>query len=192
MIGNDIIDLQLAAAQSNWRRNGFLNKLFTEKEQSVILNSEDPFQTVWLFWSMKESAYKAYVQKFQRRFFAPKKFECTMTSPTTGIVDTDDACYMTTSQINSVRIFTEATVMSRSDIEHYYFENDAKISQSNLVYKQIKKIISRKLTLPINELRIKKNAVGIPNLYIKNKRIKVSISISHHGKFGAFSILNNS
>ena len=141
MIGNDIIDLQLAEVQSNWRRKGFLGKLFTEKEQKLILNSEDAFQTVWLFWSMKESAYKAYVQKFQHRFFDPKKFECAMTSSTTGIVDAGDACYMTSSQINSRRIFTEATVKNIGDTEHYYFENDAEIPQSDLIYKEIKKII---------------------------------------------------
>ena len=31
MIGNDIVDLSLAAIQSNWQRRGFLEKQFTKK-----------------------------------------------------------------------------------------------------------------------------------------------------------------
>ncbi len=76
MIGNDVVDLQLAKTQSNWQRKGFLEKQFTEEEQQTILNSENPFLQVWLFWSMKEAAYKCYVQEHQKRFFAPKKFKC--------------------------------------------------------------------------------------------------------------------
>lgn len=78
MIGNDLVDLKLAAKQSNWQRKGFLDKLFTPKEQGCILNSSNPFETVWLLWSMKESAYKAYLQTHNERFFAPKKLACNL------------------------------------------------------------------------------------------------------------------
>ncbi|MFT4791790.1 MAG: phosphopantetheinyl transferase (holo-ACP synthase), partial [Arcticibacterium sp.] len=58
MIGNDVVDLKVAALESNWMRLGFLDKVFSEEEQEVILNSENKSQMVWLFWSMKEAAYK--------------------------------------------------------------------------------------------------------------------------------------
>ena len=41
MIGNDIVDLALAQKESNWKRKGFLNKIFTEKEQLLILNAKN-------------------------------------------------------------------------------------------------------------------------------------------------------
>ena len=63
-LGNDIIDLNLAKTQSNWERKGFLEKQFTEQEQEIILNSTNSFLQVWLFWSMKEAAYKCYTQEF--------------------------------------------------------------------------------------------------------------------------------
>ena len=84
MIGNDLVDLKLAAKQSNWQRKGFLDKLFTPKEQGYILNSDDSFKTVWLLWSMKESAYKAYLLMHNDRFFAPKKLACHLTSKNNG------------------------------------------------------------------------------------------------------------
>ena len=63
MIGNDIVDLKLASIQSNWQRKGFLNKVFTKKEQTLILNASNSFEMVWLLWSIKESAYKVYIQQ---------------------------------------------------------------------------------------------------------------------------------
>ena len=44
MIGNDIVDLQLAKKQSNWQRKGFLDKQFTVSEQEEIARSKNPFQ----------------------------------------------------------------------------------------------------------------------------------------------------
>ena len=33
MLGNDVVDLQLAAVQSDWRKKGFLDKVFSAEEQ---------------------------------------------------------------------------------------------------------------------------------------------------------------
>ncbi len=43
MIGNDLIDIQLAKSQSNWQRKGFLEKQFADTEIVEILSSENPF-----------------------------------------------------------------------------------------------------------------------------------------------------
>ena len=59
MIGNDVIDLTLANQESNWKRKGFLQKLFSASEQQRILKSANPSQMVWILWSIKESVYKA-------------------------------------------------------------------------------------------------------------------------------------
>ena len=97
MIGNDIVDLHLAKTQSNWQRKGFLEKQFTQKEQCAILNAKNPFVTVWLFWSMKEAAYKCYTQKSNERFYAPQKFDCRLISETKGIVTFEGNHFYTTS-----------------------------------------------------------------------------------------------
>lgn len=76
MIGNDVIDLKLAAAESNWRRKGFLEKLFSDKEIAMILGSETPDVSVWNLWSKKEAAYKIFNRSTGIRSFNPKYFEC--------------------------------------------------------------------------------------------------------------------
>jgi hypothetical protein len=41
VIGNDIVDLALARKESNWKRPGYLNKIFTTKEQLLISSAEN-------------------------------------------------------------------------------------------------------------------------------------------------------
>jgi phosphopantetheinyl transferase (holo-ACP synthase) len=74
LIGNDIIDLSLAKIESNWQRRGFLEKQFSATEQQLILGATNSFILVWRFWSMKEAAYKVFIQQNEMRFFCPQKF----------------------------------------------------------------------------------------------------------------------
>ena len=76
MIGNDVVDIQLAKIESNWRRKGYLDKIFTEKEQFYISNSLEPDIAVWNLWSRKEAAYKIWNSQTGERKFNPTKLEC--------------------------------------------------------------------------------------------------------------------
>jgi len=192
MIGNDIIDLTLAQRQSNWRRKGFLDKIFTKKEQETITNAGNPFQMVWLLWSMKESAYKIYNQKFQRRFYAPKRCSCKLVSATQGEVEINQEKYVTNSQISDRYIFTEATTTSNQFITSNYFRisNEESSAQSVTIYHKILHAISEKSNIPLNRLDIQKNKAGIPQLFYKDQLLQIPFSLSHHGNYGAYSFLN--
>ncbi len=48
MIGNDVIDLELAKKESNWKRKGFLTKLFTSFEQELIAKATNQEEMVWM------------------------------------------------------------------------------------------------------------------------------------------------
>lgn len=75
MIGNDVIDLELAKKESNWKRKGFLTKLFTSFEQELIAKATNQEEMVWMLWSMKESVYKAYQRINYNEGFYPTKIE---------------------------------------------------------------------------------------------------------------------
>ena len=182
MIGNDLIDIQWAKSQSNWQRKGFLEKQFADTEIVEILSSENPFLQVWLFWSMKEAAYKCYAKEFQKRFFAPKKFVCTMIDKNTGIVSIDQHRYFSKSEIAPMFIHT---VSQKNEVEistSEMFLMNEKVNQTLFVQQQILAKFSKADA-------IQKNELGIPFLYQKDKKLALSISISHHGKFGAFVVL---
>ncbi|MEK8181143.1 4'-phosphopantetheinyl transferase superfamily protein [Flavobacterium buctense] len=111
MIGNDIVDLAKAKKESNWQRKGFLDKLFTEKEQELILTSDNPEQMVWHLWSRKEAAYKIYNRQTGERFFNPKCFVCEADEVVFGHYK-----YYTQTQITPDFIYTIA-VTSRDKFE---------------------------------------------------------------------------
>lgn len=82
MIGNDIVDLANAAVESNWKRKGYLQKIFNESERFLIHASNDANIMVWLLWTMKEAVYKAaepgeYGERETTvKTFAPCSFYC--------------------------------------------------------------------------------------------------------------------
>lgn len=77
MIGNDVVDLKLAATESNWKRTGYLDKIFTVAEQKFIFSAENETEMVWVLWSIKESVYKAFLRINYDRGFYPSKIEIT-------------------------------------------------------------------------------------------------------------------
>ena len=114
MIGNDVVDLALAKAESNWQRKGYLNKVFTTKEQNLIYFAQDPTLMVWILWSRKEAVYKILRQKGESRGFYPLSINCTNES---GLVFYKDSVFYSTTQIRNNCIHTIA-VTSVIDFEY--------------------------------------------------------------------------
>ena len=192
MLGNDIIDINETRRSTNWKRPRFLEKIFTSDEQDIISNSIDPFTTVWRLWSMKESAYKVFIQTGGNPFFTPTKIECKLNSRINGEVKIDLLKLKTSTSINSNYIFSSA-IMSDLDISTNIFklpENRNK-QHSEFIYQKIIADFSKSKTLNPKELRILKTKDGVPQIYFKNKGLENSLSITHHGNFGAYSILKN-
>ena len=179
-IGNDIVDLNLARTQSNWQRKGFLEKQFTQKEQKEIRNAENPFLTVWLFWSMKEAAYKCYTQKVDKRFFAPQKFECSLISDDKGFVLFKEKKYCTSTSFNPFYMHTIAKE-TNSEIDFFF-----KIGSSRKIHIDLKIQLALETGLLSDEIVKVKTIVGAPLFYHKEKLLTKSCSISHHGNYGAF------
>ena len=193
MIGNDIVDLKLAQKESNWKRPRFLDKIFTQKEQNLIVESAQPDQLVWLFWSMKESAYKLHVQIYEKRFFAPKKLECKILKIDKGKVSglvycagfqcfvksvvTDDFVYSIAKKDQNKLVFSNRFLIEDSKIE----------TQHKTVFRKAKAHFAKQFQTPIEEIRIQKNELGVPFFYSKKQNFKVPVSTTHHGKFGAFA-----
>jgi phosphopantetheinyl transferase (holo-ACP synthase) len=117
MIGNDLVDLQEAQLQSNWRRKGYLEKIFSTAEQEQILKAEQPNQIVWLFWSMKEAVYKIDSKVTGIRSFAPSSLVCSDLSidgsKATGKVYVNQKTYFTETEINETYIHSIAAQESK-------------------------------------------------------------------------------
>ena len=101
MIGNDVVDLELAKIQSNWRRKGYLNKIFTSKEQQFISESKNQDQMVWILWSRKEAAYKTILQNGGKRGYYPLKIENLDFKNSSGKIQFENNIYFYKTLINN-------------------------------------------------------------------------------------------
>lgn len=155
MIGNDIVDLVLARKESNWKRSGFLDKIFTEKEQTLILNSKNPEITVWNLWSRKEATYKIINRETQKRVFIPLQLECfdieTNNNKILGKTLYQEKFYFTQTIINEDFIYSEC-VLRIADFK-------------NITNTHSKHISKDKYGIPYNLMS------GTP------------VSVTHHGRF---------
>lgn len=187
MIGNDVVDLELAKKQSSWERKGFLERVFTPSERISIGTAGDLHLRVWLLWSMKEAAYKAH----QRLFNLPRKlnwqeqrceifsFEPTIAS---GVVRIGTETYFTHSTIKKKAVLSSAVYQKEVPVRTRFFEGSAS-DMKTLFLREF----SKEFTLNINDLSLTKNKEGIPLLLYQNEYLNTAFSFTGHGSFAAFS-----
>ena len=108
MIGNDVVDIQLAKIESNWHRKGYLDKIFTKNEQIYISNSLEPDIAVWNLWTRKEAAYKIWNTQTGERKFNPTKLVCQDFESEIGQVIIENSIYYTKTLISNKYIHTTA------------------------------------------------------------------------------------
>lgn len=155
MIGNDIIDLQLSRIESNWKRRGFFEKLFTENERKMISSASNQEVMVWSLWSRKEAAYKIYYRETKKRMFNPKGIECSAIDFVKG-------------QAFGTAIIEGSTYYTRTEVTDEYIYTEA---VSNRKY--FREIIA------VDVISISKDKYGLPNSIYSNN----PVSITHHGLF---------
>lgn len=155
MIGNDIVDLELARKESNWKRKGFLEKIFTSQEQELIINDSNPELMVWNLWSRKESAYKIYNRYSGIKGYFPWDLHCNYENINLGIVTINEfVCYSQTFITNSY-VYSIAV----SEIA---------------LFSKIK---------PLETLENIKKQNGIPYVFDSITNSIQPVSITHHGRF---------
>lgn len=153
MIGNDIVDLALAKKESNWKRKGYLDKIFTVSEQLLIHKSTNQQIAIWNLWSRKEAVYKIILQKGGNRGYYPIKIECLDLNLENGMVQFENQIFFTKTTVKNESIYSIA-VQNVND-----FRNIKTLDNSHLLFK----------------------VDGIPFISINNE-VK-NASKTHHGKF---------
>lgn len=155
MIGNDIVDLVHTRLQSNWKRKGFIEKIFTQKEQGLIFSSQNPENMVWNLWTRKESTYKIFNRSTNIRAFIPHLIECHLNDEECGTVTIHNQLYYTQTVINEESIYTIAVSNKKYFSEILPLSNDVCFEKEN----------------------------GIPFLTDSVTNKKNPISITHHGRY---------
>ena len=189
MTGNDIVDLKQAATESNWQRKGFLEKIFTPLEQSYIAEAVVQEQMVWKLWSMKESAYKIYTRQYGGRFFAPQQLKCVLLAGQLGKVCINNLTYQTSTIVTKNYIYSIArTKNSENPVFFSHSFRIPEVDQDKFVYKKIISVYAEAWQKQKEYLTLIKDINGAPLLYSKKERSKIPVSITHHGRYAAFTI----
>jgi len=159
MIGNDIVDLVQSRKDSNWRRRGFITKIFNENEQLLIANSYDQEVAIWLLWSMKEAAYKIWNRETGKRKYIPHKLTCSVVEWSGDTAIGEVVC-----EGNS-----------------YYTKT---IVCSDFIHTIAVRVLNHlKNVLEIKRCEIVRDPLGLPNIAMEGKKELLPISISNHGRF---------
>jgi phosphopantetheinyl transferase (holo-ACP synthase) len=202
MIGNDIVDLQVAKKESNWNRPRFLQKVFTTEEREYINRAPDKNKAVWLLWSKKESAYKIIVRHLQKRFFAPKELMNTIDTTDChnyqlkhlGLVTFGKYLIHTRSTITNRYIHTiaqEHNDFTNLNVDCFSIDKNEYPAQHQTTHHRVIQHYS-KMTQSSANFKIRKSALKVPSLYAGDKKLKVHISTSHHGNYGGFALESTS
>ena len=182
MIGNDIVDLEVARKNSKSANSRFLKKVFSEEEIEIIQNSDDPELVLWQLWSMKEAAYKAHQRNFGfPKILNPIKYQC---RPEEEVVQIDKAVYHIATSITSEYLHSYTP---SEDFHIKFLQN-----QENLET-EIAQSISEANLLEPGQIIYYKNAKHLPVYRLQNSSEALPISLSHHGKFAAiiFPLINS-
>ncbi|MDA8126520.1 MAG: 4'-phosphopantetheinyl transferase superfamily protein [Deltaproteobacteria bacterium] len=59
LLGNDIVDLEMAENRGKCTDSRFLGRVFTAPERALIARAAAPDALLWALWAVKEAAYKA-------------------------------------------------------------------------------------------------------------------------------------
>ena len=186
MIGTDIIDLIEARVKSDWRRKGYLTKLFSKDEIHYIEQASDPDLTVWRLWSMKESAYKADFHKTGLRKFNPVEFSCDIQGLELGVVRIDSRSYKTVTKATDqyVLSWTEQDNI-KSSCKSIRTGSMGFVRISELLYSRLERDIAASLEKDSEMVKIHKTKEGVPEVYLQGSKFNIYCSISHHGVYGS-------
>jgi len=183
MIGNDVIDLQQARLDSNWRRPGFSAKIFTSREQQLISEAQDPEWMVWQLWSMKEAGYKIINRMTRERLFAPLSYECSPRAmephETFGTVLHAGLCLYTRTIYSQLCLNTLALTSFEAFSSVYEFF-DSQVTKDSLFF-------TNRALWDLNHGFVK--AGGIYPEVIDRQRKCRQASLSHHGSILSLVVL---
>ena len=180
MLGNDIVDLKFAKLHYNWRRKGYLNKIFSARELELINSSKSEDTMVWLLWSMKEAAYKCYNRLTSERLFNPQAFECDILSfcanDVNGVVKRNGQSFFTKTEINKNYVHTLAysgTLM----LDHLFVYYHRNIIEYSVAFTHS------------TNCSLQKDRNHLPEVMDKKTQQKHMASISHDGRYLCIAFL---
>lgn len=193
MIGTDIIDWEKIKANPKASNERYVKKVLTDKEQIFFENSSDPERFLWSCWALKEAAYKAWFKLNHLRFFAPKKYECSVkhyNNSSNSIVNTPfGKCY---GIVNHTDEYVHATISIQPHRLGQIKVAATKLSADlpSVQSKEVRHFLNKHLQLTYVNISTCIEFVkskGYLTIIDEELNTTIDVSISHHGSWGGIA-----
>lgn len=197
-VGNDIIDRDEASKHRPQYYQRLKTSSFTEDEWLL----DDLPQTtdgLWMLWSLKEATYKSLVQgEWDGRRFNPMDYTVTSLKPYANdfIAEITFRNRMVRAITSLQKQFLHSVTQPENGLvslfETFECPSMEYDQQSYFTRERAIRFLSDRRNIPIESLEIMKNEDQVPQFFQDGQLIEnVDLSISHHGRFGAFAMTFN-
>ncbi|MEM1001625.1 MAG: hypothetical protein AAGH46_03130, partial [Bacteroidota bacterium] len=122
------------------------------------------------------------------RFFKPKSFQCSLRSGSTD-VRFEDFNVEVNSVLNGSMLFAESISNNKTLRKIIEIPAESKRDQSKLLRKALYSEVSKSLSIPHESVKLKKDQYGIPTVFQNNNKLSISLSLTHHGSYAAYSMV---
>jgi len=179
-LGNDVISIAHLKTRKGDRNQRYYNKTYTENEIRLIktLNIQ---HVEGFFWTLKESAYKAYFRVIPKVIVLPKQFEVLSFDGKEATVKTPAGLMYSKVEFTEEYIHAACSSIETGlqRIEHFVFE-----CKKNFHQQVITKIASFN-NCDVDQVEISKDENNVPTLKLENQHYL--LSLSHDYNWGSFA-----
>jgi hypothetical protein len=191
MLGNDVVDLRDSGSGADARHPRFDARAFAPEERARIARSGAPERLRWVLWSAKEAAYKVARKLDARSVFAPARYAVRLDASLRGEVALPDGRRIAV-RVRSDAECVHAVASERPDFEQGLVEGLAALGACTAAEEGARtrelatRAIAHALCRPESEIAIDRRG-RIPELRVAGVRCACDLTLSHHGRFGAFA-----
>jgi len=206
MVGNDVVDLGDRETQPGSLHPRFDQRVFTTDEQQLIATDRCSNRLRWMLWASKESAYKLVKRENPSIVFSPRAFEVVlqrarMSHQPPAAVKTGETCGLAgIAQVHHQGHAVCVEIRQHGDAIHAVatrsWDRITKLISavgttgpypSSTVRDLARHHLAPMLEATPDELEVVSGPDRIPALRIGRERLPGFMSLSHHGRFVAFS-----
>jgi len=210
-VGNDVVDLRDPETQPGALHPRFDARVFTPAEREQIDDGEQGHRTRWLMWAAKESAYKAAKKLDPRTVFSPRRFEVELQGEREGTVRFGGSVFSLLAELSDELVHvvaapaSEAMQTASGPADRSAFETgkrfwlqfetarlSSRARDALVAGLEVRQMAARALgsLLEIPRQRIELIRRGrVPRALFEGVRLPIDLSLSHHGRFGAYALV---
>ena len=215
VVGNDVVDLRHPDTWQKSRDQRFVRRVFLPEEEKRIYNDPDPDGCLWMFWAAKEAAYKIFSKENPSVSSSPLKYKteqtgelslpghshgrhltCVVTAPWDSVGIT---IYATDDYLHAFGSLGDGKTSGSVHLRVFRLDDGCgkkERTDSVVVRNILRNYLGRYWNISPSCITVhrEKNerGLGAPYVYINGERAPVAISLSHHGRYGAFILFTKS